>query len=157
MSVTITGAHFTTLSPYTGQPTVHPVQGYDEVYTLPGGAKCRVTPKNDFIAYPTVPQFINLFPKLIGVGKNLWPWQKNLNTILHTWFNIGINNKNSEIHCAFRVDICGDIYAYYYLSLLKIKIRLWKHEGIYYIEIVVPYDSRDGYYYNIIRSAIGLT
>jgi|GEM_PF-965922 len=139
----------------TGHPTAYPVQGYDQIYPLPSEANFRVTNDNQFIAYPTVLQFINLFPKLIGVDI-IWPWQKNLKTILNTWFNIGINNKKSEIHCAFRVDICGDIYAYY-LSPLRIEIRLWKNKGIYYIEIVVPYDSRDGYYYNTIRSAIGLT
>jgi hypothetical protein len=156
MSVTITGVNFTTLSPYRAQPTAYPVQGSDEIYLLPSGAKFRVTLENSFIAYPTVPQFINLFPKLIGVGKKLWPWQKILNTILNTWFNIGINNKDPEINCSFSVDVLGDIYAYY-LSPLMIEIRLWKNEGIYYIEIVVPYDRRDGYYYNIVRSAIGLT
>jgi len=139
----------------TGHPTAYPVQGYDEIYPLPRGGMFRITPENTFIAYPTVSQFVNLFPKLIGVGKKLWPWQKRLNTILNIWFNIGINNKNPKINCSFRVDTCGDIYASY-LSPLRIEIRLWKNEGIYYIEIVVPYDSRDGYYYNIIRSAIGL-
>ena len=154
MSVTIKGVHFTTLSPYTGQPTVHPVQGSDEIYLLPSGAKFRVTPNNDFIAYPTIPQFIKLFPKLIWVGI-IWPWQKNLKTILNTWFNIIIDNKNPKINCSFCVDSLGDICAYYGCNLVK--IWLWKSKGIYYIEIVVPYDSRDGYYYNAIRSAIGLT
>lgn len=155
MSETITSVNYTTLSPDTEQPTAYPAQGSDKIYLLPSGAKFRVTMKNDFIAYPTIPQFIKLFPKLIGVGI-IWPWQKNLKTILNTWFNIGIHNKNPKIACSFSVTIIGNIYAYY-LSPLRIEIRLWKNKGIYYIEIVVPYDSRDGDYYNIIRSAIGLT
>jgi hypothetical protein len=155
MSVTITGVNFATLDTHTGQPTAYPTQGSDEIYPLPSGAKFRVTQENAFIAYPTVPQFINLFPKLIGIGKILWPWQNKLNTILNTWFNIAINNKNPEINCSFSVDTLGNIFAYYASPLMI--VSLWKNEGIYYIEIVVPRDSRDGYYYNIIRNAIGLT
>ena len=154
MSVTITGVSFTTLDTHTRQPTAYPAQGSDEIYLLPSsGAEFRVTGNNDFIAYPTVSQFIILFPKLIGI-KRLWPWQ-GLGCILNTWFNISISNKNPEIHCEFRVDTLGNIFAYYASPLMI--VRLWKYEGIYYIEIVVPRDSRDGYYYNIIRNAIGLT
>lgn len=155
MSVTITGLSFTTLDTTTKQPTAYPAQGSDEIYLLPSGAKFRVTPNNDFIAYPTVLQFINLFPKLIGVDI-IWPWQKNLKTILNTWFNIGINNKNHpKIICSFRVDTLGDICAYYGCNLVD--ITLWKSDDIYYIEIIIPENQRDGDYYNIIRDAIGLT
>lgn len=155
MSVTITSVNYTKLSPDTEQPTAYPAQGSDEIYLLPSGAKFRVTPKNDFIAYPTIPQFIKLFPKLIGVGI-IYPWKKNLKTILNTWFNIVIDNKNPKIDCSFSVTIIGNIYAYY-LSPLMIEIRLWRNEGVYYIEIIIPKDQRDGDYYNIIRDAIGLT
>lgn len=154
MSVTITGESYTTLTPHTEQPTAYPAQGYDEIYLLPSGAKFRVTPNNDFIAYPTIPQFIKLFPKLIGVGI-IWPWQKNLKTILNTWFNIVIDNKNPKINCSFCVDTLGDICAYYGCNLVK--IWLWKSKGIYYIEIIIPKNQRDGYYYNTIISALGLT
>jgi len=152
MSVTITDLRFTTLE-NTNQPTTCPATGYDQTYTLPSGANYRVTNDNKFIAYPTVSQFTNLFPKLIGVGI-IWPWQKNLNKILNTLANIAIHNKDPGIICSFSVDLYGNIYAHY-VSSLMIEIILWKSEGIYYIEIIIPYDRREGHYYETIRSALG--
>ena len=121
--------------------TAHP--GEDEVYIRDNGSSFRITQNNTYIAYPTVSQFVGIFQKLTGV--RLWPWQNNLNSILNTWCNIAINNQSPG--CSFRVDLSGDIYAYY-LSPSMIEIRLWRDESEYFIEIAVPYDSREGFFYD---------
>lgn len=140
------------------QPTVYPgengvcVKG--TVYELSSGASFKVTKNNAFVAYPTVLQFIVLFPKLTGV--RLWPWQNKLNTILTTWCRNTINNQNPKISCSFEVNIDGNIYASY-LSPYSIEIKLWRNQGEYSIEIKVfrsPF--RGGYYYDIIRNVIEL-
>ncbi len=123
--------------------TAHP--GVDELYSRNNGASFRITQNNTYIAYPTVSQFVGIFQKLTGI--RLWPWQNNLNSILNKWCNVTINNKNPKIDYSFRVDLSGDIYAYY-LSPSMIEIRLWRDEGKYFIEIAVPYDSREGFFYD---------